>query len=118
MVLPRSGNLPGVIPKGRCLALLPLETQENFHKCTAALETRFGQTATAATQRSMFEKLHQTESESLRQFADRVRGVAIETFSELPAKFVEGEMVRCFLEGLLLTNAGLFCIHQAPASID
>lgn len=97
---------------------LPVETQENFQRCTAALETRFGQTATAATQRSMFEKLHQKETESLRQFADRVRGVAIEAFSELPAKFVEGEMVRCFLEGLLLTNAGLFCIHQAPSSLD
>jgi len=55
---------------------------------------------------------------NLREYADRVRGIAIEAFPDNPPVFIESEMINKFLKGLLAKNAGLYCLNQRYTSLE
>jgi len=68
--------------------------------------------------RTRFANLQQEDKESLQEFADRVRGLAVEAYPDLPANFIETEMINRFLMGCTAKEAGLFCLNLRHESLD
>ena len=94
------------------------EVQKDIERASKALKKRFGQSITPEVQRARFANLQQEDKESLQEFADRVRGLAVEAYPDLPASFIETEMINRFLMGCTAKEAGLFCLNLKHESLD
>ena len=94
------------------------EVQKDTERASKALKKRFGQSITPEAQRTRFANLQQEDKESLQEFADRVRGLAVEAYPDLPANFIETEMINRFLMGCTAKEAGLFCLNLKHESLD
>lgn len=97
---------------------LSIATQNNLGEAMAALDRRFGRLGTTEAQKAAFHNLHQKEKESINDFADRVRGVALEAFPSLPSDYVEEETIRKFLEGVVEKEAGLHCLNNKYSCLE
>ena len=97
---------------------LPRRVQDNYQQAADAMQQRFGQASTAEAQKAAFQNLQQKEKEPLQEFADRVRGTAIEAFPGLPTEYVEMEMIGRFFRGILAKEAGLFGLNNKYRSLE
>ena len=75
---------------------LSRDVRKSFRRACRALEKRFGPSLTPEAQRSRSANLHLEEKGALRQFADRVQGLAIEAYPDLPSTFIESEIINNF----------------------
>ena len=94
------------------------EVQKDIERASKALKKRFGKSITPEAQRTRFANLQQEDKESLQEFADRVRGLAVEAYPDLPANFIETEMINRFLMGCTAKEAGVFCLNLKHESLD
>jgi hypothetical protein len=97
---------------------LPEAIRLNYNAATKSLNHRFGHTFSAETQRARFHNLHQRDNETFLQFADRLRGIAIEAYPNLPEEYVESELVSQFFRGCTAPDAALFCSNVGLASLS
>ena len=55
---------------------------------------------------------------TLQEFADRVRGLAMEAYPYLPSNVTEMEIINGFLMGCSAKEAGFFCLNLKHESLD
>jgi len=97
---------------------LPELVKRDYAQATTALEKRFGRLMSISGYRMKFQNIAQTEKESLREFADRVRDEAQEAYPGMDPEFVETEMVRRFLLGCATKEAALTALSREFPTLD
>jgi hypothetical protein len=97
---------------------LPKRTRCDYSAAKRSLGKRFGSLFSEETQRARFNNAVQRDSESPRQFADRLKGLAMDAYPGLPERFIESELVNRFFLGALARDAALFCANQNWGTLD
>jgi hypothetical protein len=113
--------LLGMYMKGEALHYyqqLPDRVRRHYQSATEALNRRFGVLFSAETQRVRFQNTCQLEGETLRRFADRLKGMAMDAFAGLPEWYVESELVNRFLLGCTARDAAVYCINTELRTLD
>jgi len=105
-------------PALRYFESLSEEIQQSYENSSEALKRRFGKELSVSGHRMRFQTLMQSEKESFRQFADRVRSEAQEAYPAMDPQYVEEEMIRRFLLGCAAKDAALVAISKEYASLQ
>ena len=97
---------------------LPAEVRSSFSRVMQFMTTRFVKGRSLESARSLFLGASQVENESLRDFAGRLRSLAIEAFPGLPMDYVEGEMIRRFQDGCVYRDLTLLTCAVSHKTLE
>ena len=86
------------------------DVKADYERSKQALKKRFESSVPREAMKASFQSLRQKTDEGIRDFADRVRKTARFAFSDLQnaEEYVEKEMVKAFLKGLIGQDLGLY----------
>ena len=96
----------------------PEYVKEDYNLMINKLEQRFGVKDLPETLRLQFYHMKQEQDESLEEWADRVRRLATLAFVDLPAHFMESEIVRRFCQGCLDKETAQYAADRLPTNIE
>ena len=103
---------------------LPGRTRRCLSQAMKAMSNRFSQMESSLCTHAKFSNTNQREGEGFRDYASRLRGLAIESFPGMPTAFVEEELVNRFLTGCAYREASLNCavhctsLNQAVEAVE
>ena len=97
---------------------LPPRAQNNYRELIRSFDNRFNRLEPPTTVRRRLQEVKQDASETLEEFAEKVRKLALDGFPGATLDVVDAVAADAFLKGCREKSAALLAMQQRPQTVD